>query len=122
MQKIGSSLLTAEVISTQGLSHARKPERSATERRLEAVGCRALILIEAPSPADHRGMLRAGKQCHEQGGDLNEILHYPAPILLWHRPARPYHVCLYPRPGRQCSRAPQHENRPGGLPESYCPV
>src|SRR5215510_4751967 len=28
---------------------------------LPGVGCRRLILIEAPSPADHRGMLRVGK-------------------------------------------------------------
>src|SRR6266850_3288893 len=31
------------------------------ERRLLAVACKRLILIEAPSPADHRGMLRAAK-------------------------------------------------------------
>src|SRR5438132_14107206 len=66
---------------------------------LTRVMYKAVILIEAPSPADHRGMLRAGKQCREQGGDLNEILHYPAPILLRHRPTRPYHVRLHPRPG-----------------------
>jgi hypothetical protein len=40
------------------------PEAGATqERTLEAVGCSALILIEAPSPADHRGMLIMGKTC-----------------------------------------------------------
>src|SRR5712691_2353956 len=38
------------------------PEAEATqERTLEAVGCTPLILIEAPSPADHRGMLRVAK-------------------------------------------------------------
>ena len=38
------------------------PEAGA-ERRLEVVSCKALILIEAPSPADHRGMLIRGKTC-----------------------------------------------------------
>ena len=32
-----------------------------TERRLEAVSCKPLILIEAPSPAHPCGMLRAAK-------------------------------------------------------------
>jgi hypothetical protein len=31
------------------------------QRTLEAVTCTPMILIEAPSPADHRGMLRVGK-------------------------------------------------------------
>jgi hypothetical protein len=39
-----------------------------------------LILIEAPSLADQSGMLRVGKPCHEEGGDLNAILPHPAPI------------------------------------------
>ena len=40
------------------------PEAEARdERRLEAVRRSALILIEAPSPADHRGMLIRGKTC-----------------------------------------------------------
>jgi len=40
------------------------PEAAATqERRLGAVRCSALILIEAPSPADHRGMLIRGNTC-----------------------------------------------------------
>jgi len=38
------------------------PEAGARdERTLEAVGCRRLILIEAPSSAYHRGMLTLGK-------------------------------------------------------------
>jgi transposase len=38
------------------------PKAGATqERTLEAVGCRRLILIEAPSLADHRGMLGVAK-------------------------------------------------------------
>jgi hypothetical protein len=36
------------------------PEAGA-QRTLEAVSCKALILIEAPSPADHRGMLNGEK-------------------------------------------------------------
>ena len=40
------------------------PEAEATQARtLEAVRCSALILIEALSPADHRGMLIRGKTC-----------------------------------------------------------
>ena len=54
--------------------------KAGAQRTLEAVRCSALILIEAPSPADHRGLLRAGKPCREHGGDLNEMLHDPAPI------------------------------------------
>ena len=45
---------------TPGVSRCRKPERR-KERRLSAVGCTPLILIEAPSPADQRGMLRVAK-------------------------------------------------------------
>jgi len=38
------------------------PEAGARdERRLEAVRCKRLILIEAPSSAYHRGMLTLGK-------------------------------------------------------------
>src|SRR4029453_9561104 len=33
-------------------------------------GCRRLILIEAPSSADHRGMLIAGNYHSQRGGDL----------------------------------------------------
>jgi hypothetical protein len=34
------------------------------------VGCRGLILIEAPSSADRRGMLALGKATQSRGGDL----------------------------------------------------
>jgi hypothetical protein len=34
------------------------------QRTLEAVSCKALILIEAPSPAYRRGMLALGKRQH----------------------------------------------------------
>jgi hypothetical protein len=59
-----------------------------------------LILIEAPSPAYRRGMLRAAKNPrNEQGGDLNAMRHQTTPLLLWDRSPRPYHVRVYPRPG-----------------------
>jgi len=46
------------------------PEAGATqERTLEAVGCRRLILIEAPSRAHHFGMLVFAENTFE-GGDL----------------------------------------------------
>jgi hypothetical protein len=49
------------------------PEAGAThERTLEAVRCSALILIEAPSSADPRGLLALGqrpKQAEETPGD-----------------------------------------------------
>ena len=32
-----------------------------------------LILIEAPSLADHRGMLIVGKKVHDEGGDLMRL-------------------------------------------------
>jgi hypothetical protein len=38
-----------------------RPEAGA-ERTLEGVGCRRLILIEAPSSAYHRGMLALAQQ------------------------------------------------------------
>src|SRR5262245_25622906 len=40
------------------------------ERALEGVGCTPLILIEAPSPAYHSGMLIAGNYHSQRGGDL----------------------------------------------------
>ena len=43
-----------------------------------------LILIEAPSPAYHGGMLRVANPRNAQGGDLNAILHPTAPFLLWY--------------------------------------
>ena len=65
------------------------------------VGCTRLILIEAPSSAYRRGMLRAAKTLtHEQGGDLMRFYTTTAPFLLWYRSPRPHHVRLHPRPGR----------------------
>jgi hypothetical protein len=53
------------------------------ERTLEAVGCTPLILIEAPSPAYHRGMLRAGDY-HSRVRRRPQALRYEAtPIVLW---------------------------------------
>jgi hypothetical protein len=40
---------------------------------LEAVTCKPLILIEAPSPADPHGMLRVGKIFYKTGGGLNAV-------------------------------------------------
>ncbi len=40
---------------------AREIAGARDEQRLFPVACKRLILIEAPSPADHRGMLRVGK-------------------------------------------------------------
>jgi hypothetical protein len=54
----------------------------------------ALILIEAPSSAYHRGMLVVGKVLKKRRRP-HAILHDPAPILLWHCSACPYHVRLY---------------------------
>ena len=117
-----SKMIPGYFLKPNATHQARRTAGARHERTLEAVACMRLILIEAPSPADHRGMLRAGKQCREQGGDLKEILHDAAPILLRHRPPRPDHGRLHARPGRRGSRAPHHANRPGGLPESSCPV
>ena len=54
--------------SWQGLALQETPSfawrtNASAQPPLEAVGCSALILIEAPSPADHRGMLIRGKTC-----------------------------------------------------------
>jgi hypothetical protein len=65
----------------------------------------ALILIEASSP-DFRAWqawptIQMCTQHINEGGDLNEILHQHAQVLLWHRSARPFNVSLHPGPGRQ---------------------
>src|SRR5438105_13724956 len=69
------------------------------ERRLEAVRCKRLILIEAPSPAHHGGMLIAGDYHSRVRRRPHAILYEATPILLRHRPACPHHVPLYSEPG-----------------------
>src|SRR6185503_10179365 len=74
------------------------PEAGARyERTLEAVGCRRLILIEAPSSAYHRGMLVVGRT-NEERRRPHAIVHPTAPSLLWHRLARSHDVPLYLKP------------------------
>src|SRR5262249_17511313 len=46
---------------------------AAAKRRLEAVRCSALILIEAPSSAYPCGMLRLGNITLSRGGDLRRF-------------------------------------------------
>jgi len=51
-----------------------------------------------------------------------QILHQATSILLWHRLARPDHVCLHPQPGRRDHAASEHENQPGDASQEYCPL
>src|SRR2546425_12999168 len=94
------------------------PEAGA-ERTLEAVRCSAVILIEAPSPADHRGMLGVANPRNEQGGDLKAILHPTAPVLWWDRSPRPHHGPVHPRPSRGNAVAPYHARHPGGTAQGH---
>src|SRR5438552_3907997 len=94
------------------------PEAGA-QQTLEAVRCSALILIEAPSPAYHGGMLRVANPRNEQGGDLNAILHPTAPVLLWYRSPCPHHVPVHPRPSRGNAVAPEHASHPGGAAQGH---
>src|SRR5439155_19322563 len=73
---------------------------AAAERRLEGVGCRRLILIEAPSSTYHRGMLVVRKVPKKRRRP-HALLHPTAPILLRHRPTCPHHGRLYPEPCRR---------------------
>jgi transposase len=59
-----------------------------------------LILIEAPSSADHRGTAGAGQTTYRSGGDL--VRFYPKPHRFywgidWH--ARTMYVCILDRDG-----------------------
>src|SRR4030095_8473347 len=81
---------------------------AAAERRLEGVGCRRLILIEAPSSTYHRGMLVVRKVPKKRRRP-HALLHPTAPILLRHRPACPHHVRLYPEPCRRDLGPPRYE-------------
>src|SRR5712692_10416644 len=92
------------------------------EQRLLGVACTPLILIEAPSPAYHRGMLRVANPRNEQGGDLKAILHPTAPFLLWDRSPRPHHVPVHPRPSRGNAVTPEHASHPGGATQGHRPL
>ena len=97
------------------------PEAGARyERRLEAVRCSALILIEAPSPADHDGLLSTGKHGYEPGGDLKTIVHDAAPIFLsgLDGHARTMDVCLLDQSGELVRPRPSADRppRPFGKP------
>src|SRR5215471_318479 len=62
-----------EIRSLVGCSPNAAPElrpEAGAERTLEGVGCRRLILIEAPSSAYHGGRLRVGNITLSRGGDL----------------------------------------------------
>src|SRR5712692_11265458 len=62
-----------------------------TERRLEAVACKRLILIEAPSPADQRGMLRVATTLVTNKEETSMRFYTtPHPFLLWYRSPRPH--------------------------------
>jgi hypothetical protein len=57
-----------------------RPEAAATqERRLEAVRCKPLILIEAPSSTYHRGMLVGGKVLKKRRRP-HALRHHATPI------------------------------------------
>src|ERR671925_2361874 len=94
------------------------PEAGATqERTLEAVRCKALILIEAPSSTYPRGMLVVGK-IPKKRRRPHAILHQATPILLRHRSACPHHVSLRPEPGWRDSGAPEHAGWPRTVSQS----
>src|SRR6266446_8629524 len=117
------SLCPAVELATSCRNNARGEPRARAgatqERRLLRVGSSALILIEAPSPAYHRGMLGVANPRNEQGGDLNAILHPTAPVLLWYRSPRPHHVPVHPRPSRGNAVAPEHASHPGGAAQGH---
>src|SRR5215475_7693999 len=92
------------------------------QRTLEGVGWTRLILIEAPSPAYHGGMLRVANPRNEQGGDLKGILHPTAPFLLWYRSPRPHHVRVHARPSWGNALAPSQASDPGGAPQGPRPL
>ena len=118
------------------------PEAGARhEQRLEAVACTPLILIEAPSPADHRGMLRVAKPVSQtrrrpQGDSTPHNIRFtvvsictPAPWTSVSSTKPEKHACtaICQRPQRRCARpfrptvrrlsSPPHACFPGtGLP------
>src|SRR5215510_4569364 len=77
------------------------------ERTLEAVRCRPLILIEAPSSTYHHGMLVVGK-IPKKRRRPHAILYEATPILLRYRSACSHHVRLYPESGRCDCAAPEY--------------
>ena len=54
--------------------------KAGAERTLEAVSCKALILIEAPSPAYRGGMLVVGEWSRRRGGDLRRFYNAQHPF------------------------------------------
>ena len=93
------------------------PEAGA-QRRLEGVGCRRLILIEAPSPADHRGLLRAGDSHSAVRRRPQALLPEATPMILRHRPACPSQVPLRLAPGGREPAAPPQAGWPRTLAPS----
>ena len=59
--------------SAMTVSRASSARWTASAPLLYTVTASRLILIEAPSPADHRGLLRAGNYHSQRGGDLRRF-------------------------------------------------
>jgi hypothetical protein len=74
--------------------HQLLPEAVA-QRRLSAVSCTPLRLLEVPSSADHGGMLALGKHARERRTP-QAMRPQAAPVFWWHRLARSDEVCLSP--------------------------
>src|SRR6266581_4885029 len=105
------------------LPHSSTPlsRRTATqERTLFPVACTRLILIEAPSPAYHHGMLIAGDYHSGARRRPHAILHETAPILLRHRSACSHHVPRHLEPGGRDSCPPEYASRTRPVSQDYC--
>src|SRR5262249_3343741 len=96
-----TSLLVKCPRFSEASNAARQPRPEAgAERTLEGVGWTRLILIEAPSPAYHRGMLRAGNYHSQRGGDLMRFYTKQHPFYCGiDLHARTMYVCILDQAG-----------------------
>ena len=82
------------------------------------VGCKLMILIEAPSSAHHT-VDWDGANHSPRRRRPNEILHRTPSVLLRRRPARALHVHLHTRPEGTRQATPQPTGRTSSLPRRH---
>ncbi len=112
-----------EVVVQRGDVRIEPRNMGHKDTRLLAVACTRLILIEAPSPAYHRGMLRVAKTLVTNKEETSRRFYttqhpFYCGIDLH---ARTMYV-LYPRPGWGNTGAPQYDRHPRGAAQGDRPL
>ena len=96
-----TGLMTARVLADHFDAAAQPHLEAGAQRTLSGVGCSRLILIEAPSPADQRGMLRVAKTLGTNTEETSMRFYTKQPPLscgiALH--ARTMYVCLLDQAG-----------------------